>query len=181
MGRPYFDVFPTELGWVAALASPLGLRRLALKPSPLEALAGLGPQVDDAEQDPTSMEGIRNRFRAYIPGQVAALDGIALDLWDAPTFFRAAWLACRSIPPGETRSYGWLAEAAGRPRAYRAAGQAMGRNRFAIVIPCHRVIGSDGGLHGYGGGLDMKERLLALERRFTASESQVPSPTGSVL
>ena len=65
---------------------------------------------------------------------------------------------------GETRSYGWLAEQAGSPLAVRAAGQAMARNRWPLIIPCHRVIGSDGGLHGYGaGGLVVKARLLAME------------------
>ena len=77
----------------------------------------------------------------------------------------AAWDACRRIPPGETRSYAWLAQAAGRPLAARAAGQSMARNRLAMIIPCHRVIGSDGGLHGYGaGGLGVKARLLDMER-----------------
>ena len=90
---------------------------------------------------------------------------IALDLEDAPPFFAAAWEACRRIPPGETRSYRWLAAEAGRPLAARAAGQAMARNRLALVIPCHRVIGSDGDLHGYGaGGLAVKAQLLEIER-----------------
>jgi O-6-methylguanine DNA methyltransferase len=86
-------------------------------------------------------------------------------LTNCPPFFGAAWQACRRIPPGETRSYAWLAAAAGRPRAVRAAGQAMARNPWALIIPCHRVIGSDGGLHGYGaGGLKVKARLLEMER-----------------
>ena len=82
-----------------------------------------------------------------------------------PPFFRAAWEACLTIPRGETRSYAWVAAAAGSPGAFRAAGQAMARNRLAVVVPCHRVIGSDGGLHGYGGGgLDKKAKLLNMER-----------------
>jgi O-6-methylguanine DNA methyltransferase len=167
MGRLYYDVFPSEIGWLGALASPKGLRRLSLKHSPQEALEELGPEVAGAEQDPAALESIRHHIDAYFSGDEKALDDISLDLEDAPPFFRASWEACRTIPPGETRSYAWLAGAAGRPGAFRAAGQAMARNRLAIIIPCHRVIGSDGGLHGYGGGLDKKARLLELEAAFS--------------
>ena len=80
------------------------------------------------------------------------------------SFFLKAWAACQSIPRGETRSYAWLATQAGRPGALRAAGQAMAHNPIPILIPCHRVIGSDGSLYGYGGGLKLKQRLLDLER-----------------
>ena len=100
-----------------------------------------------------------------------ALDDIELDLEDAPPFFRAAWSACRTIPPGETRSYRWLAAEAGNPRAVRAAGQAMARNRFVLIIPCHRVISSDGGLGGYGGGgLGVKAKLLQMELERAAEQ-----------
>jgi O-6-methylguanine DNA methyltransferase len=95
---------------------------------------------------------------------MASLDEIGLDLSGVTPFFSAAWNACRSIPPGETRSYAWLAAEAGSPLAMRAAGQAMARNRFSLIIPCHRVIASDGGLGGYGGGgLGVKARLLQME------------------
>ena len=100
----------------------------------------------------------------YFQGDATALGEIKLDLGAAPPFFAAAWEACRRIPPGETRSYQWLAAEAGNPRAARAAGQAMAKNRWALVVPCHRVIGSDGDLHGYGaGGLRVKARLLQME------------------
>ena len=95
---------------------------------------------------------------------MAALDEILLELSAVTPFFRAAWEACRSIPYGETRSYAWLAAEAGSPLAMRAAGQSMARNRFSLIIPCHRVIASDGGLGGYGGGgLTVKARLLQME------------------
>lgn len=85
-------------------------------------------------------------------------------------FQQAAWAALRQIPYGETRSYGQQAAAIGRPRAARAIGQANHRNPISILIPCHRVIGAGGQLTGYGGGLDMKAYLLALERRVLAGE-----------
>ena len=158
-----YDLFPTGLGWAGALMSPGGLRKLALRPSPQEALDELGPEIGRARHNPHALEEIRACLEAYVGGERGCLDGIALDLGDAPPFFKAAWEACRTIPPGETRSYAWLAAAAGRPGAFRAAGQAMAWNRIAVVIPCHRVIGSDGGLHGYRGGLDRKARLLEME------------------
>ena len=164
MPELYYDVFPTDIGWVGVLASVRGLRRLAVRPSPDQVMQDLEPELARAGQDPLALADIRQRIEAYSSGDKKALDGVALDLEDAPPFFRAAWEACRTIPPGETRSYAWLAAEAGRPGAFRAAGQAMAKNRLAIVVPCHRVIGSDGGLHGYGGGLDKKDQLLKLER-----------------
>lgn len=80
-------------------------------------------------------------------------------------FQRQVWQALRSIPYGETRTYGQIAEQIGRPHAARAVGMANNRNPIAILIPCHRVIGSDGSMTGYAAGIAIKERLLALERR----------------
>ncbi|HLF04681.1 MAG TPA: MGMT family protein [Dehalococcoidia bacterium] len=157
--------FPGSGGWLGLLGSDKGLRRLSLKPTPQEALEGLAPDLPQAAADPGAFANVQECLEEYSRGQSGSLEEIALDLEGAPPFFRAAWEACRHIPAGETRSYAWLAAAAGNPLAVRAAGQAMARNRLALVIPCHRVIGSDGGLHGYGaGGLPVKARLLALER-----------------
>ena len=108
----------------------------------------------------------RRAFSEDCPWEAGPEDHIRIDLSDASPFFTAAWEACSSIPPGETRSYQWLAEAAGSPKASRAAGQAMARNPLPLIIPCHRVVGSNGGLHGYGGGgVGVKARLLELERQ----------------
>lgn len=82
-------------------------------------------------------------------------------------FQRQVWQALRSIPYGQTRTYGQIAEQIGRRRAARAVGMANNRNPIAILIPCHRVIGSDGSMTGYAAGIAIKERLLALERRNT--------------
>ena len=165
MSSLFYDVFPTQLGWVGALASETGLRRLALRPTPNEALESLGPDLNSATQDPDTLANLRGQVEAYADGDQGAMDSVPLDLGDAPPFFRAAWEACRTIPRGETRSYAWLAAEAGNPRAVRAAGQAMARNPLILVVPCHRVIGSNGGLHGYGGGLEKKAALLERERR----------------
>jgi len=83
-------------------------------------------------------------------------------------FQRRIWELLLNIPYGETRSYGQVASALGRPKASRAVGQAIGTNPVAIIVPCHRVIGSGGGLVGYGGGLHRKQALLELEAEFSA-------------
>ena len=159
-----YDVFSTPFGWYVAVVSEKGLRYGSMRQSPEEAVEELTPQLNRSFLDPAAVAAVREGLMAFFDGDRTALAGIALDLEGAPPFHRAAWEACRQIPLGETRSYAWLASAAGRPRAYRAAGQAMARNRVPLVVPCHRVIGSSGGLHGYGaGGLVVKERLLRAE------------------
>ena len=167
-GRRY-DLFPTRLGWMGAVASPRGLVALALPaPTPAEALERLRPHLRGAEHRPGAFEGLRARLERYFAGEAVDWADLPLDLEGAPPFFRRAWEACRSIPPGETRSYAWLAERAGNPRAVRAVGQAMARNPLPLLIPCHRVVASNGSLHAYGGGLDLKAHLLDLERRARA-------------
>ena len=83
-----------------------------------------------------------------------------------PPFYRKVWLACARIPKGEVRTYGWIAAQVQRPGAARAVGTALAKNPFAPIIPCHRVIRSDGSLGGYSakGGLKTKKKLLAKER-----------------
>ncbi len=160
----HYDVFSTPFGWYVAVVSENGLRYGSMRQSPEEAVEELTPQLNRSFLDPAAVAVVREGLMAFFDGDRTALAEIALDLEGAPPFHRAAWEACRQIPLGETRSYAWLASAAGRPRAYRAAGQAMARNRVPLVVPCHRVIGSSGGLHGYGaGGLIVKERLLRAE------------------
>ena len=178
MSQCRYHLFESPLGWIGLLGTGKGLRRLSLKPTPQEALEELGPALDRAASDPSAFSKEQSCLDRYFRGEVTALDEIRLDLEEATPFFSAAWEACRRIPPGETRSYAWLAAAAGRPLAARAAGQAMAKNRVALVIPCHRVIGSNGDLHGYGaGGLKVKARLLEMERNSRPSPP-APLPEG---
>ena len=159
-----YHLFQSPVGWIALLGNEKGLRRLSLKPAPQEAIEELGPELDRAVNDPSGFAEERIHLERFFQGEAEALDNIKLDFSDAPPFFGAAWEACRRIPAGETRSYSWLAAEAGNPRAMRAAGQAMARNRLALIIPCHRVVASDGSLTGYGaGGLQVKADLLRLE------------------
>ncbi len=159
-----YHLVELPMGWMVLLAGEHGLKRASLKPSPQEALEDLGTDLDRADDDPDAFTQVVACLRRYSGGDMTALDQIELDFTGVTPFFGAAWNACRSIPPGETKSYAWLAAEAGSPLAMRAAGQAMARNRFSLIIPCHRVIASDGGLGGYGGGgLGVKARLLQME------------------
>jgi methylated-DNA-[protein]-cysteine S-methyltransferase len=106
--------------------------------------------------------GFSDRIRAYFGGDLAALDDIPVD-GGGTAFQRKVWATLRKIPAGATKSYSDLAKAVGRPNAIRAVGMINGRNPISIVVPCHRVIGKDGSLTGYGGGLDRKRWLLQHE------------------
>ena len=159
-----YHLVELPMGWMVLLGGKDGLKRASLKPTPDEAIEDLGSDLDGAEDDPDAFTQVIDCLHRYSEGDMAALDEVELDLAGVTPFFSAAWNACRSIPAGETRSYAWLAVEAGSPLAMRAAGQAMARNRFSLIIPCHRVIASDGGLGGYGGGgLGVKAKLLQME------------------
>jgi methylated-DNA-[protein]-cysteine S-methyltransferase len=119
--------------------------------------------VDPAwERDDAAFAEAARQLNAYFAGELQQFD-LELDVRGTP-FQRRVWTALLGIPYGTTTTYGRLAEQLGDPRAVRAVGLANGRNPISIVIPCHRVIGADGSLTGYGGGLPRKQWLLAHER-----------------
>ncbi len=110
---------------------------------------------------PAPLHHLQAELAAYFAGE---LRGFTVPLVTPGTAWeQRVWAVLRKIPYGQTRSYGSVAEELGTPGGARAVGLANGRNRIAIVIPCHRVINADGGLHGYGGGLERKRKLLELE------------------
>jgi methylated-DNA-[protein]-cysteine S-methyltransferase len=109
-----------------------------------------------------SASGARRALEAYFKGDLFAIDQIPVDT-GGTRFQREVWAALRTIPAGQTLSYSVLASRIGRPKAVRAVGLANGANPIGIVIPCHRVIGADASLTGYGGGLDRKRWLLEHE------------------
>lgn len=114
-------------------------------------------------REPEGSHPLAERFTAYFAGEQVSFDDVEVDLEDETPFGVRLAEVLRAVPRGEVVSYGELAELAGRRRAARAAGSFCARNRFAIVIPCHRVVGVDG-LGSYGSlGLDYKRRLLAME------------------
>jgi methylated-DNA-[protein]-cysteine S-methyltransferase len=117
----------------------------------------------DWREDPRPLAEAARQLEAYFAGALRRFD-LALNPTGTPFQLRV-WRELEKIPYGDTISYGELARRIGKPDAARAVGLANGANPIPIIIPCHRVIGSNGKLTGYGGGLDIKERLLALEQR----------------
>ena len=182
----WYDLLSTELGWVGALGSAKGLRQLTLPaPSPDAAWEALDLEAQDVPLQAGSWAHLLPLLQAILRGDADSPDSsgepewessagrarlrygtaeVPLDVQGVPAFTLSAWRACvrgfRGVRLAATA--GWRAEA-GSPWAARAAGQAMARNRFPPLVPCHRVIGSTGSLHGYGGGLDLKARLLQAE------------------
>jgi methylated-DNA-[protein]-cysteine S-methyltransferase len=110
--------------------------------------------------------GLVAAMAAYFDSDVRAIDHIRVRMRGTP-FQNTVWQALRSIPAGETMSYGALAKMLGQPGAMRAVGLANGANPIGVIVPCHRVIGADGSLTGYGGGIARKKWLLAHEARHT--------------
>jgi methylated-DNA-[protein]-cysteine S-methyltransferase len=129
----------------------------------LERHVGPMERVDDP--DPGGAVSVLDR---YFAGEVAAIDELQLDPIGTE-FQRSVWRALRAVPVGETTSYGEIAAEIGAPGAVRAVGSANGANPIVVIVPCHRVVRSDGSLGGYGGGLDRKRWLLAHEDAGTAS------------
>ncbi|MEV5608775.1 methylated-DNA--[protein]-cysteine S-methyltransferase [Streptomyces sp. NPDC052225] len=114
------------------------------------------------ERDDRPFGAVVDQLHAYFQGELTTFD-LPLHLNGTP-FQRSVWQQLQQIPYGETRTYGELADALGKPAASRAIGLANGKNPVGVIVPCHRVIGANGSLTGYGGGLDRKRRLLDFER-----------------
>ncbi|MCR4419495.1 MAG: methylated-DNA--[protein]-cysteine S-methyltransferase [Clostridia bacterium] len=157
----------TAWGWIALAGSEKGLAALVLPRGEEEAaLAALRNRIRASswEVDPKGFGDLPGRLEAYFTGErVDFADSASLD-WGCVTGFRRQVLsAVRLIPYGQTRSYGWLAEQSGRPRAWRAVGQALKANPWPVIVPCHRVIGKSGDLGGFSEGRETKARLLILE------------------
>ena len=112
-------------------------------------------------------EAVRAAVTAYFGGDARALDGVPVKT-GGTDFQRSVWAALRTIPAGETWSYGRLAQAIGKPAAVRAVGLANGANPVGVIVPCHRVVGANGTLTGYAGGLERKRWLLAHEGAATS-------------
>lgn len=113
-----------------------------------------------------SRSSARRAFEAYFEGELAAIEAVSTHT-RGTGFQRRVWSALREIPAGTTLSYGQLAARIGRPAAVRAVGAANGANPIPVIVPCHRVIGADASLTGFGGGLERKRWLLAHERRYS--------------
>ena len=167
----------SPLGPIRVEASAAGIKRIAFEDEPA-AGAGQAQPIEalatgsDAEPAGRILERAVRQLEEYFAGARRAFD-LPLAA-DGNPFQRRVWAELCRIPYGETRSYGQLAATIGRPGAARAVGSANARNPLAIVVPCHRVIGADGHLTGYAGGLHRKAFLLELERAVGAGSSARP-------
>ena len=160
-----FEVFDTCLGWMGVIGSTYGLKKVILPQKSKKAVlnqivcCGCGPE----SQSHVCFGDLPDRLRRYLGGELVVFDDKP-DLTGTTCFQQSVWQKACNIPYGETRSYSWVASQLGLPKASRAVGQALARNPLPIVIPCHRVIGSNGKLVGFGGGMEMKKNLLCLEQ-----------------
>lgn len=152
--RPW-DVLETPIGQLTLVAGETGLAALHFP--------GQAPLLPDEDRDPEALASAAAQLREYFAGERHAFD-LDVELHGTP-FQEAVWGQLRTLPYGTTVSYRTVAERLGRVDRVRAVGAAVGRTPVPIVVPCHRVVGSDGSLTGYGGGLERKLALLDLERR----------------
>jgi methylated-DNA-[protein]-cysteine S-methyltransferase len=160
-----FEVCETRLGWIGVVGSPNGIKKIILplksKEAVLDQIVSYGCEAEN--QHKTCFADLTNRMRRYFSGEPVDFAD-KLDLSGATRFQQNVWRTVRNIPRGQTRSYDWVANQLGLPGAARAVGQALRRNPLPIVIPCHRIIGSDGKLGGFSGGVEIKKLLLRLEQ-----------------
>lgn len=164
-----FAIFATAIGDCAVAWNRRGILSLLLPERTREALRSRirerFPDARESAPDRRAVQAIRG-IMTLLEGQVTDLSKIELDMQDIPPFHQRVYGVARSIGFGQTLSYGEVAARLGCPNAARAVGQALGRNPFALIVPCHRVLAASGKLTGFSayGGVSTKQRLLELER-----------------
>lgn len=158
-----YDVIETAAGWTGVEVTEKGVRRLTLPARNRQAaIEALGIEEKDITHE-AGGAGLADRLKHFFLGEpVVFKEGLDLD--GATEFQREVYEAACRIPHGQTSTYGELARSIGKPGAARAVGRALGANPVPVIIPCHRVLGADGSLTGFTGGLETKERLLKLEK-----------------
>jgi len=162
MERVYYTGITSPIGTMWAAATEAGLFQIDFPRPAAEFLRSLRRRVDaEVVQDPDRFEVLRDMLKAYFEGERVIFE-LPLDL-RGTEFQKTVWHATYRIPYGRLSSYGRLAAAVGRPKAARAVGNAVGANPLVIVIPCHRVIRSEGSIGGFGGRPDLKRYLLSIE------------------
>ncbi|HYC56398.1 MAG TPA: methylated-DNA--[protein]-cysteine S-methyltransferase [Candidatus Binatia bacterium] len=157
-----FDSIDSPVGRVTFALSDKGVCGLAMGEHWPRIRARLEERFPAARIVQARLPEQRTSLQAYFAGRIDALEDLDVDLEGTP-FQGAVWRALRSVKPGRTASYGDIARRIGKPAAVRAVGLANGSNPVSLIVPCHRIIGSDGSLTGYGGGLDRKRWLLTHE------------------
>ena len=147
-----------------AVSSPLGNIYLVMLDDKLINVSFLRPKCSKG----ACPNGIKAQFRSYFSGDLRKFD-VKMDFLSGTQFERAVWMSLKKVAYGETRSYKWLAQETKRPNAARAVGNALTKNPFPIILPCHRIIESDDSLGGYTFGTDKKRRLLDMEYYYSMS------------
>ena len=156
-------IVETQIGWIGVAFSERGLAGIELpRATRAQTLANLQRDFPKAAVVADAPIEIARELREYTEGRRRQFT-LPLDWSSIRPFQREVLRTADSIKYGETRTYAWIAREIGKPRAARAVGRALATNPIPIILPCHRVLGSDGGLRGYGGGLPLKRRLLELE------------------
>ncbi|MBN1153202.1 MAG: methylated-DNA--[protein]-cysteine S-methyltransferase [Dehalococcoidia bacterium] len=154
---------------MAVAGSERGICAVALpRPEVVVALETLETKACCARSElrevaPARFGTLTERIQAYIEGDAVEFPDV-IDRSEWTPFRERVWNATMQIPYGQTRSYGWVAATVSQPRACRATGQALHRNPVPLIVPCHRVVGADGRLTGFGAGLELKQKLLSLEQ-----------------
>jgi O-6-methylguanine DNA methyltransferase len=163
----YYSRTDSPVGPLFLAASAKGLVRLEFE----GRVQKFNPKAFNLQESRDAVAPYLRELNEYFSGQRRAFSG-PLDL-RGTEFQLQCWRALLEIPYGETRTYRDIAEAIGHPQAFRAVGMSNNRNPIAIIVPCHRVIASDGSLCGYGGGLDLKRKLLELEGATTRESANL--------
>lgn len=171
VGEIAYARLDAQIGPVWVASTELGLCRVALgrrKSGSFLSWLSKHAEADSLQEERYGLTAAVSQLREYFAGSRKAFT-LPLDV-DGTDFQRAVWSQVTRIPYGATATYGDIAQLVGRPKASRAVGRAVGANPVPIVIPCHRVVGSDGALTGFGSGLDIKEVLLRLEGAYPPHE-----------
>lgn len=162
----YYDIFDSPIGTILVASTRLGLCLISIN---IEGRVGAFRELSlwTNYKPARYIKGhsdIKGALKRYLNGERIDFNiNIDTSTLGATDFQRRVWMGLCTIPYGETRSYKWLAERVGCPNGFRAVGQANGKNPLPIIIPCHRVINSNGSIGGYSGGVEIKKRLLAIE------------------
>lgn len=179
-----YTILSTRWGYFGLMGAPDGLRYASLPVATRgEAERILLAHRPAARHDSGLFVGLQEQIKAHFGGTYAEFSTVPVDLADFSAFARKVLLACREIPWGQTVSYSELAQLAHSPKAVRAAGSVMAQNPMPLIIPCHRVIRSDGSVGNFSapGGRNLKQRLLDLEARNHLDAQGDLEPVGSVL
>lgn len=166
--RPYKNILDDFAAGGISCASPIGcINIVAADQNTISHIFFTEHSPFDVPQDSDLKHPVLTRARelldCYFAGEPLDVSEVSIQIDGGTPFQNSVWETIQQIPYGELRSYKWIAEQIGKPKAVRAVGNAVGANPISILIPCHRVIRSNGNLGGYGGGLERKRQLLALE------------------